>query len=261
MNCDLCDSVERTEIEPGIFVCMGCGFVYCPERRSASEIAEDWSNIYQSKAYDPNWPGAKARLWYVSEWLDQKFGLREKRILDIGAGNGNFLAYVKDRGAISVGLEPDEGNCVKIRDRGISAIQGCIEERPKWAGTYDLVTINWTLENCGDCLGMLKWAKERLAPKGKVVVSTGSRILVPFKKPYGRYFGHLSPDLHCFRWSFRTLEKALNKIGMKVIEANDWTDRDEMIVVAEPSPIPKQTFGDNPLEVVEFFREWKRQWP
>ena len=260
-DCDLCASKERSEIEPGIFVCMGCGFVYVPERRSPQEIAADWSTVYNGGHYDPDWPGVKARLWYVAEWLDQNISLSGKRVLDIGAGNGNFLAFVKERGAIPLALEPDEGNSQKIMSRGIQSIHGCVEDIEHWPQKHDLVTILWTLENCGDCLGMLKWARERLAPGGKVVVATGSRILVPFKKPYGSYFGKLSPDLHCFRWSWHSLANAFSKAGLTPFQANDWMERDELIMMAEINPDAMPSGRDSPLEVVDFFREWKRQWP
>src|SRR3990172_3596847 len=124
--CDLCGQTAATEIEPGIVVCSGCGFVYVPERRSAIEIAAAWSQVYANGDYSPSWPGVKARLYYVAEWLDQKIGLEGKTVLDIGAGRGFFLEQVKAPGRHPVGLEPDPGNANWIRSHDIACFTGAI---------------------------------------------------------------------------------------------------------------------------------------
>lgn len=260
-DCDLCSSSDRTEIEPGICVCMECGFVYVPERRTPQEIAADWTTVYRSGAYDPNWPGVKARLWYVAEWLDQNVSLAGKSVLDIGAGSGLFLDFCRSRGAHPVGLEPDPRNAAAVRARNIFCHQGCIEDHGN-LGQYDLVTILWTLENCGDCLAMLCWARNHLAPGGRVVVATGSRILVPYKKSYAAYMGAQAGDLHCFRWSQHSRYQACRIVGLAPCFSNDWYDRDETVTAfSRTVPLPFNEEHDDPQAVIDFFREWKRQWP
>jgi SAM-dependent methyltransferase len=201
----------------------------------------------------------KARLYYVAEWLDQNIGLDGKTVLDIGAGNGRFLDFVRSRGAHPVGLEPDPDNARKIRALDIACFTGSTETVPT-PGQYDLVTINWTLENCGDCLGMLRYAKGCLAPGGVVSVATGSRILVPFKKPLSSYFGTQEADLHCFRWSRNSLSEAFSKVHMGTIRINDYDQRDEMIQVADASSLGRWPLDDSVL-VHNFFARWEATWP
>src|SRR3990167_8461070 len=96
-NCDICGSAEAQEIscareytnDQPIHVCSNCGFVHVKERRSTGEIALAWDKLW-GDAYDSKWPGVKARLYYVAEWFDQKFGWAGKRALDIGAGGGQL---------------------------------------------------------------------------------------------------------------------------------------------------------------------------
>ena len=261
-NCDLCGASARTEIEPGISVCMGCGFVYVPERRNSMEIAKAWSEVYASGAYDPEWPGVKARLYYVAEWIEQNLGLAGKSILDIGAGLGVFLEQVRARGGHPVGLEPDLANVAYIKSQDIACFHGAIEDHSN-LGQYDIVSLLWTLENCGDCLRMLRWARRHLAPGGRVVVATGSRVLVPYKKPYGAYFGTLSPDLHCFRWSCNAIRGAFGCAGLLGGAQNDYLQNDVMLAVAEAGHASghSMAYTDVPEAVIDFFREWKRQWP
>ena len=256
--CDLCAESGGIEIEPGIITCGGCGFVYVPERRSAHEIANAWSDIYRNDSYDPQWNGVKARLFYAAHNLNSVTGLRGKTLLDIGAGTGDFMRYAEALGAKTTGLEPYAGN----RQHDLSYFTGDTTSAP-WGieqMKFDAVTINWTLENSGDCIQMLNWARERLAPDGVVQVATGSRILVPYKKPYSAYFGKLAPDLHCFRWSYNSLEHAMQQAGLRVVNVNDFEQRDELVMVAEDGEAPDVPH-DDPKKVAEYFREWKRQFP
>ena len=259
-QCDLCLNPEGTEIEPGVFVCDGCGFVHVKNRRPPDEIARAWSEVYESGAYDPEWPGVKARLYYVAEWLDQKYGLDGKTILDIGAGKGVFLDFARNMGAGTAGIEPDFDNSALVRAKGHECHAGMVES-VEVPAKFDIVTILWTLENCGDCLSFLKSARNFLKDDGILVVATGSRILVPYKKPYSSYFGSLSPDLHCYRWSRTSLESALANCGMKADAWNDYSQRDEMIVAARRGAIFVSPVTGHAANVVKFFRNWKETFP
>ena len=257
-ECDLCLNPEGTEIEPGVFVCAGCGFVHVKNRRSPDKIAQAWSDVYQSGAYDPEWPGVKARLYYVAEWLNQKYGLDGKTVLDIGAGKGVFLDFARNMGAQTAGIEPDFDNSAFVGAKGHECYAGMVES-VEIPAKFDIVTILWTLENCGDCLSFLKSARKFLKDDGILVVATGSRILVPYKKPYSSYFGSLSPDLHCYRWSINSLFTAISKCGMKPEWWNDYEQRDEMIVAARSGV--DSPARDHPPRVVRFLREWKETFP
>lgn len=259
-TCDLCGESDGTEIEPGIFVCAGCGFVHVKERRDPKAIAAAWSEVYAGGHYSPEWPGVRARLFYVAEWLDQHVGLAGKSVLDIGAGRGFFLRLCRDRGAHSVGLEPDPSNVERIKSWDIACFHGAVEDH-KNLGQYDLVTILWTLENCGDALAMLRFARGHLAPGGQVVVATGSRVLVPFKKSYSAYMGTQARDLHCFRWSARSLVRAFTLAGLQRRSENDFDQNDVLLMTADVPGNYVPHPGDDPVEVVSFFSQWRNIWP
>ncbi len=274
-DCDLCGSDEYTPIEvarPYIgdneppVVCMGCGFVYVRERRSSAEVAKSWDDIW-GEGYTSEWPAVKARLFYVAEWLDQTIGLEGKALLDIGAGEGTFLKMALVRGANVAGLEPFAENADLIKISGISCLHGTIEGLVGVDG-YDIITILWTLENCADCIGMLKRARELLKPGGHIVVATGSRILVPFKKPLSKYFSDNPADTHCFRFSRNTLAGALWISGLPGGEFNNFSDSDWLVgtgmnpgTIGELPTSPRGYQRDDPNRVLDFFRSWFRQFP
>lgn len=265
-DCDLCSCSDWTPLHQGAVVCNNCGFVFVPERRTSAEIAAAWDDIW-GEGYTSEWPAVKARLYYVAEYLDQLIGLSGKTLLDIGAGEGTFLDFADEHidgcGEGVVGLEPDAKNCLKISDRGLPWYCGTIEEY-KPATRFDVVTLNWTLENTGDCIGVLKKARELLKPDGHICVATGSRILVPYKKPFSSYFSDNPADLHCFRWSANSLQAALIKAGFGPATMNYYAQEDWLVAVASPDEPPPECFNpnhDDPKEVLAFFERWKEQWP
>ena len=275
-DCDLCGSGDFTPIEvarPYIgdneppVVCMVCGFIYVRERRSSAEVAKSWDDIW-GQGYTSEWPAVKARLFYVAEWLDQTIGLKGKALLDIGAGEGTFSGFACDRRARCTALEPYEENFSRIYEAGAGRIVlATVEEAERKShflpGEFDIITILWTLENCTDCIGMLNRAREWLKPDGHIVVATGSRILVPFKKPLSAYFSDNPADTHCFRFSADSLARAMLLAGFGTIVKNRHQDSDWLIArgfprdegVAELEPY------DDPQEVLDFFRSWSEQFP
>lgn len=269
-SCDLCGETERLAV-PGdpsgkIGICKSCGFVYVAERRSVEEVAQAWGQIYANGGYDPDWPGVKARLFYVAQWIDHHVGLSGRSILDIGAGNGNFLCYCRDLGGHPVGLDPSGDNIRHIRSRDISCFEGWAADSSPDIGQYDIVTLNWTLENTSDCLQVLRYAKRQLAPNGHLVVATGSRIYGGFRKPLSLYIPQdlLYPhDTHCFRWSLPSLRRAFVKVGLSKGRSNDWDQRDEMIVTAIDAggAMCPDEGKERPEEVLDHFRRWQEQFP
>ena len=268
-KCDLCGSDAYTSLRVADkyvghiigntpVVCNDCGFLYVPWRRSAEEIADCWSDdIYPTDGYDPNWPGVKARLFYVAEYFDQLAGWKDKEVLEIGAGRGWFLNEIRNRGADVWGIEPSHENCKTLHLMGIPSYEGIVEDYPI-TRKFDVVCILWTLENCRDCIAMLKRARECLRRDGKLIVATGSRILVPFRKPLDSYFSTNPADTHCFRFSKNTLQGALNTVGISAT-FNDYLQNDVMIAVGDKWTWVETILPfDDPEAVIEHFNQWEK---
>ncbi len=244
--------------EPPV-VCDQCGFCYVRNRRPAKEIAEDWNNIF-GEGYTSEWPGVKARLFYVAEFFDQNYGWKGKKVLDIGAGEGTFLKFIQQRDAWVSGLEPSMENCTKIEGLGAKAYCQTIED-PIPDEKFDVVTILWTLENCQDCMRMLRFAGECLKPDGQLMVATGSRILVPFKKPLSSYFSKNPADTHCFRWSESSLQHAVNRAGFWCERTNDCEQSDWLVMIATKTGDIQGMFSDTCTGVIDYFNRWDREFP
>lgn len=269
-DCDLCGSSDAAEIgearhytdgEP-LHICRNCGFVYIRRRRSAQAIADSWSDDLYGTSYTAALPAVQARQTFVAAFLDATLGLAGKSVCDIGAGEGLFLDMIRapKYGAEVFGVEPSGPNCRLMDDLGIGNFVGTVESyhESEPAERFDLVTIIWTLENCQSCRTMLDAAWDLLKPGGHVAIATGSRILVPFKKPLQYYLGPGEQDTHAFRFSRNSLEAALANSAFDVVAENRYIDNDILCLVGRKAE--RGSTLDRPSDdwraVADFFSRW-----
>jgi 2-polyprenyl-3-methyl-5-hydroxy-6-metoxy-1,4-benzoquinol methylase len=265
--CDLCGSDDPVEVPHArdytqgrpVHICRNCGFVYVRERREAEEIAASWTEDIFGAGYTARIPAVTARLTFVAESLDDWVGLRDKDVCEIGAGEGEFLELARARGARPFGIEPSPANCALMESADIPCFTGTIEAYEaagESSERFDVVAILWTLENCQDCRRMLRAAHALLRPGGHVVVATGSRILVPFKKPLWTYFGSNPTDTHAFRFSANTLQGLLAVSELPTVHVNRYLDHDVLCVVGRKGDPAAEWSGDDYLDVHSFFERW-----
>lgn len=266
--CDVCGCDHAVEVpyarlytgDQPVHICTGCGFVYVRRRRDAASIACTWSDVLYKDHYTTAIPAVKCRHLYVADFLESTIGLKEKRVVDIGAGTGQFLGIMRDLyQARGFGIEPSRENCQALAANGFEHFNGTMEDYVAAGGerSADVATIVWTLENCNSCRTMLAHARSILKPGGHVVVATGSRILVPFKKPLHYYLNETPADTNSFRFSCATLKLLLHSCGFGVTRVNRYIDTDYLCVIASASQLEATApQGDDFLEVHAFFERW-----
>lgn len=264
--CDLCGSAAAVEVPHAraytdgqpIHICTGCGFVYVKERRSAEAIAASWTDEIFGAGYTAAYPGVAGRLAYVAELVEQSVGLRGRMVVEIGAGEGFFLELARGRYDAGVfGIEPSPANCERMRGIDIECVAATIERYDgSRDGTFDLVFVLWTLENCQDLRALLAGARRLLKPGGYVVVATGSRILVPFKKPLWAYLSRNPTDTHSFRFSANTMRGALAVSGFETAQLNRYLDNDVLCAIGASRDGEIDWPRDDYLAVHGFFERW-----
>ncbi|MEW6655475.1 MAG: class I SAM-dependent methyltransferase [Aquificota bacterium] len=138
------------------------------------------------------------------------------KLLDIGCGNGYFLAQMRDLGWDVAGVEPDP-NAVKVarEEFGLKVFQGTIEEINFPENSFDVITMNHVIEHVLDPIALLSECKRILKPNGKLIVIT------PNIKSLGhRFFKQdwrgLEPPRHIYLFSSRSLITSAEKAGLKV---------------------------------------------
>ncbi len=276
LQCELCGHDEAVELPyirkytGGVpyHVCKGCGLVYFKYRRTPEELAKYWEEeMFNKGNYVARNPYFKARHTYAAEFLDLHLGLSGKKVIDIGAGDGQFLEMIRKYGAEVKGVESSKTNHDLMLKNGIDNYLGTIEDyyqneiiannaRPN----ADIATILWTLQNSQSATDMLEAAWACLNDDGYVYLQMSARVLLPFTKPMGLYFGKQPGDVHPYLFSIKSLQGFLNKCGFKVVKTNNYWDQEIVNIIAKKVNDKNIDFPkDNSDDVLNFFIRWHNE--
>jgi len=148
--------------------------------------------------------------------LDRVTGCNGK-LLDIGCGNGGFLAVAADAGWDCFGVEPDGEAASIASDRGIKILGSQVDElRGRFDGYFDLITLNHVIEHVHDpsqvfrdCLAMLK-------PGAFVWLETPNINSVGYEI-YSRAWRGLEPPRHLVIFNPPALVSCMAVAGFKDI--------------------------------------------
>jgi len=136
------------------------------------------------------------------------------RLLDIGCGNGAYLALMKQLGWTVAGIETDaKAAAVAQSHFGISVFVGTVDDAPFEEASFDVVTMSHVLEHVPDPVRFLQVAARFLKPGGRMVIITpnaqslGSRL---FRKDWYA----LQPPQHLILFTLRGLRKCIDQTGL-----------------------------------------------
>jgi hypothetical protein len=286
--CDVCGSsdAEPIPVVPlysggrDLHTCRQCGFVYAHLRRSDEAIKRDWAdNMFDGNfdveqtdrtgftGYTAKVPAVVARLTYALENFDAEIGFADTAVCDLGAGEGDFLTMLSERKRPRsvFGIEPSANNTRLLKQICIDSFTGGIEDfaaSDDRDRSFDVVTLNWTLENTQNARRVMQLVNSLLPVGGYVQVATGSRILVPFKKPLHYYFNPRNPlDLHAFHFSANSLPGLMISTGFEPLRVNRCIDTDYLCVIGRKHDGSKklEMQRDDYAEVIDFFARWHRE--
>jgi SAM-dependent methyltransferase len=95
-----------------------------------------------------------------------------RRVLDVGAAGGSFLAAARERGYQPLGCEPSTWMCAFARERyGLDLHPGTLFDMPLEAGSIDLLTLWDVIEHTPDPRAVLRRAHELLKDDGVLTMS------------------------------------------------------------------------------------------
>ncbi len=139
------------------------------------------------------------------------------RALDIGCQTGEFMSALKSGQCEVWGVDIDENAVAFARqhyglDRAFAADMSEFLKRSDLPA-FDLITAFELIEHIADPVGFMRQLEKRLAPGGRIVISTPSRE---------RYFAQsISSDLppaHVTRWNEKAITNMLRGTGLAVAE-------------------------------------------
>jgi SAM-dependent methyltransferase len=142
-------------------------------------------------------------------------------VIDIGCGNGDFLAGLAGGGRRLVGVEPDPNARKVAATKGLEVLAGTAEDLPETlAGEqFDLVTITHALEHCRDPLRALRNIRALLGANGVLYCEVPNCGSVYFQT-YSAISEMLDVPRHLHFFTKAALEKLCAAAGLTVIGWN-----------------------------------------
>lgn len=183
----------------------------------------DLHKYYESEAYISHTDG-KSSLMEVLYQFVKKFALKNKvnllnelhpnkgKLLDIGAGTGDFLAQAKSNGWDITGIEPSE------RAKAIAGKKGVIfatSTETLEKKSFDVITMWHVLEHVPDVEKQIKELKRLLKPEGTIIIAVPNFRSFDAKY-YRRFWAGFDVPRHLWHFSKKAIKQIFWKEKMKV---------------------------------------------
>ena len=134
------------------------------------------------------------------------------RILDIGAGTGDFLSVAKKDGWQTIGVEPSTKAKSIAINKGVSFVEFTTELENN---SFDVISMWHVLEHVPDLDKQIKELKRLLKPKGTLIIAVPN-----FKsfdaKHYGKFWAAFDVPIHFWHFSKTAIKLLFEKEKMKL---------------------------------------------
>ncbi|NDI98510.1 class I SAM-dependent methyltransferase [Flavobacterium sp. LaA7.5] len=187
--------------------------------------AENLARYYESDDYISHTDGKRSlfeKLYHTIKQkalhdkikLVQEFKPQKGKLLDIGAGTGDFLVMAKKNGWHITGIEPSEKAKGIAKTKGVSFADSLthIEDH-----SYDAVTMWHVLEHVPDVENQISELKRIIKPDGVIVVAVPNYKSYDAKH-YGSYWAAYDVPRHLWHFSKTAIKKLFGAQGMEVVK-------------------------------------------
>ena len=134
------------------------------------------------------------------------------KILDIGAGTGEFLSVAKNDGWQTMGVEPSVKAKAIAKSKGVSFVEQTSELENQ---SFDVISMWHVLEHVPDLDKQIKELKRLLKPTGTLIIAVPN-----FKsfdaKHYGKYWAAYDVPIHFWHFSKTAIKMLFEKEEMKL---------------------------------------------
>ncbi|WP_158728039.1 MULTISPECIES: bifunctional 2-polyprenyl-6-hydroxyphenol methylase/3-demethylubiquinol 3-O-methyltransferase UbiG [unclassified Flavobacterium] len=136
------------------------------------------------------------------------------RILDIGAGTGDFLSVAKQNGWQTIGVEPSEKAKTIAKNKGVAFVEKttALENH-----SFDVITMWHVLEHVPNLEEQILELRRLLKPNGTLIVAVPN-----FKsfdaKQYGTFWAAYDVPIHFWHFSKTAIEMLFEKERMKLVK-------------------------------------------
>lgn len=137
-------------------------------------------------------------------------------LLDIGCGNGDFLALARDMGWQVEGVDFDPKAVEVAQSRGLNVRQGGIELLENISDKYDVITLSHVIEHVHAPIDLLQSIYRMLKPGGMLWLETPNVRSLGHRK-YKENWRGIEPPRHLVLFNCEILKCLLTRIGFTKI--------------------------------------------
>jgi 2-polyprenyl-3-methyl-5-hydroxy-6-metoxy-1,4-benzoquinol methylase len=202
--------------------CPACGHRYVEAAFTEAELNSLYSEQYPRGALSVDDFRPYVEVSGFRAWLDGEYASAFRwvpkgvRVLDIGCGFGESLAYHEARGCEAHGIDADE-NLLRVAERyGLKARVGLFHPKDYDPESFDYVTLDQVIEHVVSPREFLSGVAAVLRPGGIVIIGTpnaggfGARA-------FGRRWINWHVPYHLQQFSRRSLSIAARRSGLSVV--------------------------------------------
>jgi SAM-dependent methyltransferase len=232
MRCPICQSQAEPAFQGrlwpigpagrgfGYLACRACQFLFCHPPPTADELGS-----YYAAEFDYGWYDRRrllkrfqgAHRWRLVRRAIARLAVVRGRLLDIGCGEGWFIAAARrDRWRVA-GVELAAVPVANARRMGLEVVQGAIEALPAPQQHYDAVALWHSLEHMLEPRQALAWVRAALAPGGVVVIAVPNINSRGQLRRGAAWIWLQQPFVHLWHFSARSLGLLLEQAGFETL--------------------------------------------
>jgi SAM-dependent methyltransferase len=138
------------------------------------------------------------------------------RLLDVGCGEGEFLAEMQSLGWSAEGLDPSAEAVATAQARGVRARQATLSEAGFEPGSFDAITFRLVFEHLRDPVTALGECRRALKAGGVLWIATPS-LDSEAHRVFGRNWISLEPPRHAVVYTASALSRLLTDAGFDIV--------------------------------------------
>jgi SAM-dependent methyltransferase len=217
-TCPVCRSLRVaplfTKEDVAYWNCPDCRFRFAtPDRNpNLSNTLDEYEDAYlQYLAPDP---ADSANFDALYRWMASVTPLEGKRLLDVGAGSGKFVRYMRQRGVDAHGIEPSRALFERFLAGEEAFMCASLDKNRVAGGPFPVVTAFDVIEHVLDPVAFLRRVVSTLCPDGVLFLSTPD-VESLAARLFGRRW-HFYYPYHLSYFGMRTLSRTAASAGLRL---------------------------------------------
>lgn len=205
--------------------CINCKFFFVNPMPSDKELGRVYSpeTAYQSNKIKKDYK-KETNYKYVRIFKElDKYTLGERKILDVGTSDGEFLYYAKNEGYKVSGIEPNQTTANIANKNDLNVFCGFLENSPFSKNSFNVLRLGDVLEHSNNPHKLLNNCREFLITNGFLIISIPN-MDSPWAK--GTYYLNkwfklpwsvITPPHHLLYFSKNNLDLLMDKKGFTLL--------------------------------------------